>query len=429
MPALVANGTISAENARAIEKHYGADADARGVGFAVLASIGTALVAAGIVLLVAHNWDEFSRSARSVIAFVPLIAAQILGAFVLARRDESKAWREASAIFNVAAVGAAISLISQTYQIHGSFADFVLVWCLLSLPLVYLFRTTLVAVAYLLGAVTWVFVQNWHATRVPLWFWLIWAGVLPYAVTLYRRDRTSWSLTNVAVFAAIAAAIGLGVTADWTNSGLGAIAFAGFFTAIYLSGIELFPLRERDRLHPLAVLGGIAIGVTAVVLTFRGLWDAHRLSPLNAYGVVGVVIELLFPIAAVAFAASRFIRRRDIGFSILVVGFPVVVLIAWAISRLCPSQASASDGSRCAVVAAIVMNLYTLALSVELLMRGMRADSLPRANFGLLLMAALAAARFLDSDVSFVVRGVGFIAIGIGFLLTNMFLFRRRSGK
>ena len=71
------------------------------------------------------------------------------------------------------------------------------------------------------------------------------------------------------------------------------------------------------------------------------------------------------------------------------------------------------------------MNLYGLGLGVELIARGMRADSLTRANFGLLIIAALAVARFFDSDVSFVTRALGFIVIGVGFLLANLFLFRK----
>ena len=62
------------------------------------------------------------------------------------------------------------------------------------------------------------------------------------------------------------------------------------------------------------------------------------------------------------------------------------------------------------------MNVYALALGVELIARGMRADSVTRANFGLLVIAALAVARFFDSDVSFVTRAIGFIVIGVGFL-------------
>ena len=83
LPALVAAGILTEETARALERHY-PDADpqrSRNFGLVLLAVIGSALVAAGIILLIAHNWDEFSRPLRSAIAFVPLISAQVLSLF------------------------------------------------------------------------------------------------------------------------------------------------------------------------------------------------------------------------------------------------------------------------------------------------------------------------------------------------------------
>ena len=66
------------------------------------------------------------------------------------------------------------------------------------------------------------------------------------------------------------------------------------------------------------------------------------------------------------------------------------------------------------------------ALGVELIARGMKAQSVARTNFGLGVIAALAVARFFDSDLSFVTRAIGFIVIGLGFLLTNFLLFKKR---
>ena len=128
LPALVASGIISAENAQAIERYYEArSTGSPKIGFVLLAAVGSILVAAGIVLLIAHNWNEFSRPVLSVIAFLPLLAAQALSVAVLLRRNESKAWRECAAIFNVAPSATLISLVSQTYQIHGSLANFIFV--------------------------------------------------------------------------------------------------------------------------------------------------------------------------------------------------------------------------------------------------------------------------------------------------------------
>jgi hypothetical protein len=66
-------------------------------------------------------------------------------------------------------------------------------------------------------------------------------------------------------------------------------------------------------------------------------------------------------------------------------------------------------------------------LGIELLGRGIRAGSIARANFGLLIIAALAVARFFDSDMDFSTRGVGFIVVGLGFLGANVLLFKRKA--
>ena len=81
------------------------------------------------------------------------------------------------------------------------------------------------------------------------------------------------------------------------------------------------------------------------------------------------------------------------------------------------------------MAAVLLLDAYALALGVELIARGLRAESITRANFGLLVIATLAVARFFDSDLTFVVRAIGFIVIGLGFLGTNLLLFRRRSAN
>ena len=425
LPTLVASGTISAETARALEQYYAPkEGESRNTAFIVLATIGSALVAAGIILLIAHNWDELSRATRSVIAFLPLIAAQLLTAFVLMRRDDSRPWREAASIFNVAAIGTAIALISQTYQIHGSFANFVLTWMLLSIPLVYLMRTTLGAITYVIGSIVWI--TSHHSPRYgsgPLAFWLLVLLVVPYVVAVYRRERSSHETTVLCTILAIALGFGLGFTAEYTHAHIGVLAFAGLFAATYICGIELFPESERDRLHPLTTFGAIAIGGMAVVFTFEELWRFSYSSsvPEGWARSLGVIIQLLFPLAALALAAWSFVRRT-VHFSILAAALPVVAAIGWGLTRSC----ALSHDDHCSFAAALLFDVYAFALGVELIARGLRADSTARTNFGLIVIAALAVARFFDSDLSFVVRAVGFIVIGLGFLFTNLVLFKKR---
>lgn len=432
LPELVANGVITSDAARAIDRHYEQDQPRSNFAFVVLAALGSALVAAGIILLIAHNWDELSRAMRTAIAFLPLLIAQALVVFTLMRRNESHPWREAAAIFNVAAVATAISLVSQTYQVQGTFVDFMRTWLLLSIPIVYLLRTTLGAIAYVIGSVLWLFARwgflssPWN----PMLFWVLLMLVIPHVVIRFRRDRTNRETATLVIILALAALFGVGATAEFADANVGVIAYAGLSTAIYLCGMKLFP-QPAGRLHPLAVLGGIAIGVVAIVLSFESSWhmtyhvtSVPRSWPTN----VAVAVELLFPVAAVCLASVDLLRRRA-EFSLSAALLPIVAAVAWAIANLCRFPNERFQSTRCSFAAAALVNCYALWLGIDILARGIRTNSIARANFGLLLIAALAICRFFDSDLSFVARGIGFIIVGLGFLVANVLLFKRRTAS
>src|SRR5437773_10358234 len=190
LPELVASGVISSETGRAIDGYYEHDQPRVNFAFVILAALGSALVAAGIILLIAHNWDDLSRATRAGVAFLPLLIAQALVVFTLMRRNESRPWREAAAIFDVAAVATAISLISQTYQVPGTFADFIRTWLLLSIVIVYLLRTSLGAIAYVIGCALWLFAL-WSPTENPMLFWFLLTLVIPYVAIRFRSDCDS----------------------------------------------------------------------------------------------------------------------------------------------------------------------------------------------------------------------------------------------
>jgi uncharacterized membrane protein len=431
LPELVATGAISTDNASAIERHYAAEeADSHNLGFILLAIVGSVMVAAGVILIIAHNWDDLSRPTRSILAFLPLIVAQALALFVLMRRDESQAARESVAIFDVAAVATAIALISQTYQIQGSFADFMQIWLILSVPVIYIFRSTFGAIAYIIGSVVWLFARGLWAFNDPahLFFWLFLLAIVPYYILLLRRDRFSREVTVLSIFLLAATCIGLEFAVESTRANLGGLAYAGLFAAVYLCGIRFFQ-RDENRLSALALIGGIGIGAMAIVLSFESMWhmttDSWRPVSGTARGIA-IAIQLFFPAIAVAILVWDYAKRRRITFSIAAGALPLVAGLAWLIANLAPATQRAQDTAY-SLVAALIFDVYALLLGIELLVRGVRANSVARANFGLLIIAALTIARFFDSDLTFLTRGLGFIVVGLGFFVANIVFFKKRA--
>ena len=219
------------------------------------------MIGAGDILLVAHNWDFLSRPVRCAIAFVPLVLSQALGVFVLLRRNESAPWRESAAILNVAAIGTAIALVSQTYQIQGDFARFILVWMLLALPIVYLFRTSLgsrhlFCRRHRLGF----FLENgdfFGAQPNDLWVWpLLLLGIPAFHNRSLRQNRNGYGMLLAAVGACDGGAFSLGQTDDFGAQSFWRCSFAGFWIDRLSGGRRLVPaIGEPTRPHPFVAFG------------------------------------------------------------------------------------------------------------------------------------------------------------------------------
>jgi hypothetical protein len=428
LPGLVADGTLTAETAEALRQHYSVaePGEPRRIGFVLSAIIGSLLIGAGIILLVAHNWDFLGRPVRCAIAFTPLLLSQALGVFVLLRRNESAPWRESAAILNVAAIGTAIALVSQTYQIQGDFARFVLVWMLLALPIVYLFRTSLGLATYFVGATVWVLSAKGHffldARPDDLWVWVLLLLGVPAFVARWRENRNGYGTVLTLTALAVATAFSLGRTDDLGAQSFWRCSFAGFWTVIYLVRAVSFKDWRATRPHPFVAAGWIGIISLGTFLSFQDSWrtrpwqNAVDFVPRHYPDVLASGIQVGWVLAALLFgwyAVWKYRREMNLAPA----GFAPVAIIAWGIA----------EGTGHPLVPSLILNFFLLALGVFTLLRGIRAGRVLEANLGMVVIAILGVARFFDSDLEFVVRGIAFIAIGLGFLVTNLVVFKRKG--
>ncbi|MEY2551436.1 MAG: hypothetical protein QOG12_1580 [Verrucomicrobiota bacterium] len=427
LPELVATGVLTPEAAHALRQHYSSPPSEapRRLGFILSAILGSLLVGAGIVLLVAHNWDFLSRPIRCGIAFAPLVLSQALAIFVLLRRGESTAWRETAAIFNVAAIGTAMALVSQTYQIQGDFARFILVWMFLALPIVYLFQTSVGLSAYFVGATVWV-VSSKHgdffgAHPNDLWAWpLLFLG-LPAFVMLLRQNRSGYGTLLATTALAIACAFSLGQTDDIGAQSFWRCSFAAYWSLVYLVGVVSFDAWRPTRSHPFVAIGWIGILSMAAFLSFQEQWrnrqwqNAVDFVPRHYPDLLAAGIQLGWILAALLLAGYALWKKRES--NLAPAALTPIVVIAWLIAR------QTGDG----LVPFLCLNFFLLALGVYTLLRGIRSGRVFEANLGMVVVAVLATARFFDTDLEFVVRGIAFIAIGIGFLVTNLVVFKRKA--
>lgn len=410
LPDLIARGVLTEQSAAALREHYGAPKTRTSTSMvvAVTAVLGALLIGGGIILLLAANWDQFPRAVRTALAFLPLLASQALGVFVLLRKTDAMGWREGAALLNSLAVAASTAIVSQIYHIPGDFHGFLLVWLLLMLPAVYLLRSAAAMLLYLAVVISWTLSKT---TDLWPWGWLLLAAVLPLMVPMIKRGglRAWW----LAVAGMIAGGILLGATANHAHMhDIWIPAFAGYLAMLYVTGVALRP----DELHPFRWAGFAAIGVLSLVFTYAGFWDDHSVVKTSVGGVVATGVCALVSLSGMAAASIAFVRRVPVNPFAAV--FPFATLLAFGVTFAAEGWA-----------AALLMNIYVFALAVMALRSGLARAKFAETNAGMLLLTALIVMRFFDTDVGFLIRGLAFIAVGVGFLVVNAMLLKRRKAE
>ena len=103
---LVQAGVISNKEAGNIRDYYRDKGElSNNRLFIVFGILGAILVGLGFILIIAHNWDEISKIAKTSFAFLPLLLGQILCAFTLIKKQDSVVWKESATAFLFFAVG------------------------------------------------------------------------------------------------------------------------------------------------------------------------------------------------------------------------------------------------------------------------------------------------------------------------------------
>lgn len=123
------------------------------------------------------------------------------------------------------------------------------------------------------------------------------------------------------------------------------------------------------------------------------------------------------PIAALILLVTAVRRKTPLG--LLFGPVPILAVLGYALSSITETYA----------LAAGLFDLYLLVAGLWLLITGLQVNKQGQMNVGLLTVTALFVARFFDSDLPFLLRGLIFIALGIAFLVTNLFMLRRKGAN
>ncbi len=419
LPVLIEKGIITDDVADDIREFYSKGSiDAKGKLQLILAVLGALLVGMGILLILAHNWDSLSKSVKSIFAFIPLIASHLLILYVLMRKSNEKMWTEAVAVFNYTAIAISISLISQIYHINGSFDDFMLLWMLLALPIVYLLNSSMLSLLYI-GGIT-VFVANTSRINIyslpkSLLFIPLLILILPYYYSLLKKSKFSNFTYFHNWFIPLSVAFSFPFIVQG-HSELIVLLLFSLFAIIYFIGKMQILQYENLLKNAYTIIGVIGTIILMYIVSFEDFWTGlYRENNLLSYGFSTYFVGLVFVIASIMLI-RRIIYHKAV--------FDPIewVFLAFAIFYIIVTYVDINFS-----LPLVFFNLFILFTGVIYILKGEKHNDLIAFNLGLLTISILIIVRFFDYDISFLVRGLIFIILGIAFFIANFLLIRKRK--
>lgn len=411
---------ISQSTADDIASYYKSkEASSSGRLLVIFAVLGAILIGSGIILILAHNWDQMPRFLKTIIAFLPLIVGQVLCGYTLSRKSDSKAWREGSSVFLILTIGACIALVSQIYNLPGDLRGFIRGWMILALPIVYIMYSRMGSVLYVMASIQFAILTfgGHDFLGDAAWYSLLIGAVIPFYYHLTKERPVSNAVNFLHWLVPISILFGVGILAHYNE---------GFMGVTYMSLLGLFyMIGHRDSIQNKGISssGYLIIGALGtigllLVFSFDGFWEWNYSHGTNddsktLYAMISAII-----ISLLAFAGLIYHDRQGTLDNLTPVMPVFLVFIAlFVLGKYQPGLSQ------------ILINFVILAIAIFTIKSGVKHDHLGILNYGLIIITALLICRFFDTDLTFVLRGVLFIVVGVAFFVVNNIILKRRRAQ
>jgi uncharacterized membrane protein len=379
----------------------------------VFGIIGSVLVGLGIILMVAHNWDELNRTLKAFFSFLPLIIGQLFCGYALLKKQDSVTWKESAATFLFFAVGASLALIAQVYNIPGNLSSFLFTWMLLCFPLIYIMPSSMASLLFMVGVTAFGVEDGYgYQSKDSYHYWWLLLLAIPHYLQLILKQPDSNFTFFHHWFLPLSLTICLATLAGSAEAYM-FIAYMSMFGVFYLLGTSNGLDFKRVISNGYLVIGSLGTMGLLLALSFKWFWEElameNDLLSLAEWAAVivptGIAIFLLY---------KSFINRGNKAINPMGFIFAGFILIFFI-------------GISAPIAGVILMNLLVLAAAVFTMQRGHSLNHLGILNYGLFIIMALVVCRFFDTHISFVIRGLMFVAVGAGFFFANSRFIKKRK--
>lgn len=412
-----AAGVIEADTVERIKTFYrNRGGRSQNILITVFSVLGAILVGMGLLLIIAHNWDNFPRGIKTTFAFLPLFIAQLLCGYSLRKKQGNTIWTESSSALLFFAIGGSISLISQIYNIPGNVGTFLQVWMLLVLPLIYLMQSSVTSLLYLCGITYYVMATGYNSTSnyERLYYWLFLMAALPFYLKLLKKNLDSNSTNLHHWLWPLSIIISLGSVAKNVEE-LIAPAYISLFGLFYAVAQSTCFSNRKTQNNPFHFYGSAGTVITLLILSFNWFWEDLFRKPPSLDKVL--LADEFYATVLISLAAIILnLKNKKNGIKQTPELIPLVFLFfipVFIAGMYVP-------------VATACCNILLFSIGLLTIRKGAAVNNLGILNYGLLIITALITSRFFDTNMTFVTRGLLFLVVGAGFFAANYLMLKKR---
>ena len=404
-------GVISPETALDISDYYKSKHKESSSRLTVIYSvIGSILIGLGLILLFAHNWDEMPKIAKTIVAIAPLAITQILGGYFMYKKPDNLAAREGIGSLLFICIGLSISMVSQIYNIVGSLDSFMQIWLLLTIPLLLILRSSMVAFLATIISTSYVILDG---DVLSLVIYMVTIGLILIHFRILNKKEPNSNYINLASWI-IPSALSIGLCAfEQRNDELLFLSYFWLFTLFIWVGNSKSWKDKSNFRNGFKLIGFLGILVMLTMISFHEVADKFITYKMD-FGQEWVSLFLIsIPLLLIIILKKGLfaVLKKD---QLSMAFIPITFVFFFSQSE---------------IISAIIVNALILIIGIQKVLLGLKNNRLGQLNIGLLIISILVSCRFFDYQMDLLLRGIVFLALGLGFLLSNLKIIKTRKNE
>lgn len=381
----------------------------------VFSILGAMLVGVGVVLVFITFWQKMPMISKGVLSFLPLLAGQASGLFVLMKKKDKLTWCEGAGVLWTAGIVATLTLIYNIFDLRIYWYTVLVFICLSILPVMGLLRSVSPLAVYYGCAITWIVALLEREQSVFALLFaiaLIVVGCVFSSLMLKKEKKSHRSIFAhwLSVIAVLIFPIFLGIGIE--NFVLSLLSVGA--TSVCLL---ILSLKDGDLAMPYKIPGLV---LTSVMIFLYGSFYLDSVEA-NKYAVIFTAVCFV-AIIAVAFYVRAKNTDKAFGAYLAVV---CLALVGYTVSLYAMPEKYDPDR---ALLFINILRVIALVANILLMISGAREKKLLPINLGFISIAGLTVVAVSQSGLSMMGNGIMLLVFG-GVLLAINFALSRTKKK